>query len=97
MLTERQKEKFRKKGEIYRILCEDINPKISLYRGEIAKLEKELRDTMPRTPKGEKFCKQCEVKSMIYDETIRLGDCSEITVYRCEICDYKISEGPYFS
>ena len=91
MLTERQKEKFRKKGEIYRILCEDITPKISLYRGEISKLEKELRNAMPRTPNGERFCEQCGVKSMTYDKTITLGNFSEITVYRGEICGYKIS------
>ncbi len=97
MLTKRQKEKFRKKGEIYKILSEEINPRISLYREEIAKLEKELRDTMPRIPQGERFCEQCGVKSMTYDETIKLGDCSEIIVYRCEICGYEISEGPYFS
>ena len=92
MLTERQKEKFRKKGEVYKILSQDIIPKISLYRGEISKLEKELRDTMPKTPNGKRFCERCGVKSMAYDGTIRLGDCSEITVYQCEICDNKISD-----
>lgn len=91
-LTAEQKTEFKKKGEEYRNLKYEIDEEIIKHHIKIGNLEKEIMDSMPKTPDGRLFCKSCYVRSMAYIGRTPKGSLSgggEIYRYRCEICGHE--------
>ncbi len=86
-LTEEEKKEYKKKGEEYQKLTYEINEQIVKLEVQKSKLEKQLKDDMPRTPNGRLVCGSCHVQSMKYmGRTPRGGLSGGQEIYECEIC-----------
>lgn len=89
VLTEEQKAEFIKKGERYKNLKYKIDEEIIKHQVEIGNLEKQLRDSAPKTPNGRLVCKTCNVRSMAYVGRILRGGLSDgEEIHQCEIMTY---------
>jgi hypothetical protein len=89
VLTDEEKSVYIRKAEEYRILRRKNCGEIAKHKIEISKLEKELNDSMPKTPKGVRLCETCGVMSVKYVGRESSNPKSQ-HVYVCEICDKKI-------
>jgi hypothetical protein len=90
MLTDEQKSCYQQKAEGYRILSKKNRDEILQHKIEISKLEKELVESMPKTPMATRICEDCGIMSMKY---VGRESCNPKSqhVYVCEICENKIS------
>lgn len=88
MLTEEQKSDYKKKAEDYRILNKKNRDEILQHKSEISNFEKEIAESMPKTPKAVRVCEDCGVMSVKYIGRENNNIKSQ-HIYVCEICGRK--------
>ncbi len=86
-LTEEQKKEFLESGKKYMNLKGAKETVVDFFKGQISRLEEEIRGAIPKTPHGRFVCKSCHVQSVAYiGRTPQGGAGGGDDIYKCEIC-----------
>ncbi len=87
-------QRFQELRDTYYQKRNEIRARITRFEGivhenknEISRLEKELQDTRPKTPNGQRLCQPCDIISMKYTG-MRISNDREHW-YECEICGHE--------